>query len=132
MVVNDLGYTADTSGEHREQVFSLVAPDGETVLQRVVEVARAPTFTPEGNYVAFWRLTDDTIYCYDVLEAADAGRFDTDELRTSDDVGRAVNIGVEGVEYQGEPAFELSDTYGGNEEILGYITPTGDLIESVA
>ncbi|MDF9746294.1 hypothetical protein [Natrinema salsiterrestre] len=128
--VSETGYIAYHTGEHQEKIFNLVTWEGETVLQRVVEVARRPSFTPNGNYVAFWRLSDKTIYCYDVEDAMDAGRFQTTDIRDHSEVGRAVNIGVEGVTYQGDPAFKVTDTYGGDDELLGYISPTGDLLET--
>lgn len=130
IAVSDTGYIAYHSGEHQENVFNLVTWEGETVLQRMVEVARRPTFTPNGDYVAFWRLSDETIYCYDVENAVDTGRFQTTDLRDWREVGRTVNIGVEGVTYQGNPAFKVIDTYRGKDEPLGYISPTGDLLET--
>ena len=132
IAVSDTGYIAFHSGEHQENIFNLVTWEGETVLQRVVEVARRPTFTPNGDYVAFWRLSDETIYCYDVEDAMDTGRFQTTDLRDRREVGRAVNIGVEGVTYQSNPAFKVSDTYGNNNELLGYISPRGNLLETTS
>lgn len=124
IAVSSTGYIAYQSGEHRENVFNLQKWDGESVIQRISEVARTPSFTPDGDYVAYWRLTDNTIYCYDVEGAADSGQFDTDQLP-------GTNIGVEGVEYDGEPAFAVYDTEGrGEDELVGYISPSGDLLHA--
>jgi len=123
-------YEAYHEGEHREKVFTLETSDGEVLLQRIVEVARDPVFTPNGDYVAYWRLSDHTIYCYSTENSSDAGNFDTDQLRDSDDVGRAVNIGLNGVMHSGEPGYEVIDTTYQKNEVLGYISVTGDLIES--
>lgn len=124
IAVSSAGYLAYHSGEHRENVFNLQTWDGESVIQRISEVARTPSFTPDGDYVAYWRLTDNTIYCYDVEAAADSGQFDTDHLS-------GTNIGVEGVRYESEPAFAVYGTDGpGEDELLCYISPSGDLLHS--
>lgn len=131
LAISDAGYLAFHTGAHQEQVFNLRRWDGEVLLQRIVEVARTPSFTPNGEYTAFWRLTDKTIYCYDTESAVDSGSFDSTDLRDSNDVGRAVNIGVNGTEYQGAPAFEIRDTYGGEDELLAYLSPDGRLLKSL-
>lgn len=124
IAVSSAGYIAYHSGEHREKVFNLQTWDGESVIQRISEVARTPSFTPDGDYVAYWRLTDHTIYCYDVKAAADSGQFDTNQLS-------GTNIGVEGVKYEGESAFAVYDTEGrGEDELLCYISPSGGLLHA--
>lgn len=124
IAVSPAGYIAYHSGGHREKVFNLQTCNGESVIQRISGSARTPSFTPDGDYVAYWRMVDHTIYCYDVEAAADSGRFDTDQLP-------GMNIDVEGVEYEGEPAFAFYDTYGpGEDELVGYISPSGDLLHS--
>jgi DNA-binding phage protein len=125
VAVTDAGYVAYHTGEHREQVFKLLTWEGEPVIQRISEVARTPTFTPNGDYVAFWRLTDHTVYCYDTNEGIDTGQFDTDQLRDT-------NIGVRGTTYDGVPAFGIFDTKGtGRDTWLGNISPSGELLASV-
>lgn len=124
IAVSSAGYLAYHSGEHREKVFNLQTWDGEAVIQRISEVARTPSFTPDGDYVAYWRLTDNTIYCYDVKAGTDSGQFDTDPLS-------GTNIGVEGVTYDGNPAFAVYDTEGrGEDELLCYISPSGDRLHA--
>jgi hypothetical protein len=124
IAVSSAGYLAYHSGEHREEVFNLQTWDGESVIQRISESARTPSFTPDGDYVAYWRLRDNTIYCYDVEAASDSGQFDTDQLS-------GTNIGVEGVTYEGSPAFAVTVPEGrGEDELLCYISPSGDLLHA--
>lgn len=124
IAVSSAGYLAYHSGESGESVFNLQTWDGEAVIQRITGGARTPSFTPDGDYVAYWRLTDNTIYCYDVEAASDSGQFDTDQLS-------GTNVVVEGVTYDGNPAFAISDTAGcGENELLCYISPSGDLLHA--
>jgi hypothetical protein len=120
--ISSEGYISYISGEQREKVFNVVNWDGEPIIQRIVEVARSPSFTPDGRYVAYWRLTDHTVYCYDMNTESDSGQFDTEQIRET-------NIGVEGVNYAGQPAFRISDTTGGGDEVLAHISPEGELID---
>jgi hypothetical protein len=133
IAVTEKGYISYLSGEHKEKVFNLVTWHGNKVLQRVVDSARPPKFTPGGGYVAFWRLSDNKIYSFDVDDRDLIAQFNTEKFRNSDTVGRAVNIGLSGVEYGSNPAFEVRDTYGqGEDEKLGYISPYGEIIETLA
>jgi hypothetical protein len=73
--------------------------------------------------VAHWRLTDSTVYCYDLETKSKSGQFDTDQVP-------GTNIGVKGVDYEGKPAFEISDTTGqGEDEVVAYISPQGELLD---
>jgi hypothetical protein len=52
-----------------------------------------------------------------------SGQFDTDQVS-------GTNIGVKGVDYEGQPAFEISDTTGqGEDEVVAYISPQGELLD---
>lgn len=122
--ISDAGFIAYHSGAHRQRVFNIRTFEGDILLQEEVEVARSPTATPDGNYVAFWKLTDHTVRCYDVTEQTEVGQFDTETLRKT-------NIGVEGTTRNGDNCFAISDTYGpGTDEVLGYISTAGELIET--
>lgn len=124
--VSESGYIAYQSGEHRENVFNLRTWDGGVVLQRIVEVALTPSFTPDEGYVGFYRLTDRNVYIYDVENARRYGIFDPTKLRDP-----LINIGVEGVRKNGNSVFEIKDTYGkGEDDVIGYISPNGEIIES--
>lgn len=121
--ISSRGYIAYHSGEHREKVFKVVNWNGDPLIQRIVEVARAPSFTPDGRYVAYWRLTDDTVYCYDTDTGLDSGQFDTERVE-------GTNMGVEGVDYKGQPAFRISDTTGpGDDKVVAHISPEGEVVD---
>lgn len=121
--ISDQGHIAFISGEHHENVLNVLTWDGDPVLQRVVDVSRKPSFTPDGRYVAHWRLTDHTVYCFDLESRQKSGEFDTDQVP-------GTNMGVTGVTYEGQPAFEITNTTGpGEDDVVAYITPTGDRLD---
>jgi hypothetical protein len=121
--ISQQDYLAYISGEHQENVLNVLTWEGDPVVQRVVDVSRTPSFTPNGQYVAHWRLTDSTVYCYDLQTKSKSGQFDTDQVP-------GTNIGVKGVDYEGQPAFEISDTTGqGEDEVVAYISPQGELLD---
>lgn len=122
IAITDAGYVAFHTGEHQKQIFNLVSWDGEVVLQRRVQAARSPSFTPEGAYVGFWSLSEKTIYCYDVEAAELSGSRDSTDFKDS-------NLSVTGVEYEGQPAFEIADSSGGTNNIVGYLAPDGKVLK---
>ena len=122
--ISDAGFIAYHSGAHRQQVFTIRTFVGDMLLEEEVEVARSPTVTPDGKYVAFWKLTDHTVRCYGITEQTELGHFDTETFRKT-------NIGVEGTTRNGDSFFAIFDTYGpGENELLGYISTAGELIET--
>lgn len=121
--ISERGHLAYVAGEHRENVLHVRQWDGEHVLQRVVDVSRPPSFTPDGQYVGHWRLTDHTVYIYDLETGQKSGSFGTDDVP-------GTNIGVTGVEYDGQPAFEITDTTGkGTDNVVAYLSPEGERLD---
>jgi hypothetical protein len=114
------GYIAIIHGIHQDAIFSIHSIDSsEMVLQRKVGVARGLAATPDERYIATWRLSDETVYIYDVVEEAEAGRFQTGQL----DAG---NINLYGRRRDEQEVFEIEDKTA--DEMVGLITVDGDFL----
>lgn len=113
----DRGYLVLNYGTHQDLIFAIYSlTNNEMVLQRKVTMARGLEATPNERYVATWRLTDATVYIYDVEEASEAGRFCTSDTE-------AVNVNLYGRVQNGEQVFEIEDNT--SNTTIGYITIDG-------
>lgn len=113
----DRGYVVFDYGTHQDLILAIYSlTDNEMTLQRKVTVARGLEATPNERYIATWRLTDATVYIYDVEDASEVGRFCT---RDTD----AVNVNLYGQVQDGEQVFEIEDST--SNTTIGYLTVDG-------
>lgn len=113
------GYVVFEHGISENLILSVYSlPNDKMVLQRRIGSARGLEATPNERYVATWRITDATVYVYDVEDASESGRFCT---RNTD----ALNVNLYGKIRNGKQVFEIEDNT--SNTVVGCVTVDGTL-----
>lgn len=113
------GYVVFEHGISENLILSVYSlPNDKMVLQRRIGSARGLEATPNERYVATWRITDATVYVYDVEDASESGRFCT---RNTD----VLNVNLYGKIRNGKQVFEIEDNT--SNTVVGCVTVDGTL-----